>query len=239
MYNFQLHYEPGTSIPVADALSTAPLNCNNDDDHEIINNLTYNPVKEKQMNEMKEASLSKDDDEMNMLMQMIATGWPEHNDNVPLQIRHYFTYYDELTAQDGIVLQGRRLVVPKSLRSKMKAKYLAGHLGINSTLRHVQDLLYWPGMSTDVRNYVEICAVCASTPVKQPPEPVISRDVPERSWQRIGSDIMSFEGRTYVIITDCHSSFCEINKLTDMSADTVIRKLKKNFARHGIPEEQI
>ena len=76
MYNFELHYEPGTSIPVADALSRAPLNCNNDEDHETINNLTYNPVKEKQMNEIKEAS--KDDEEMNMFMQMIITGWPEH-----------------------------------------------------------------------------------------------------------------------------------------------------------------
>ena len=102
MYNFELHYEAGT-IPVADALSRAPLNCNNDEDHETINNLTYNPVKEKQMNEIKEAS--KYDEEMNMLMQMI-TGWPEHKDNVPLQIRHYFTYRDELTAQDGIVLIG-------------------------------------------------------------------------------------------------------------------------------------
>ena len=67
------------------------------------------------MNEIKE--VSNDDEEMNMLMQMIITGWPEHKDNEPLQIRHYFTYRDELTAQDGIVLQGQRLVVPKSLRS--------------------------------------------------------------------------------------------------------------------------
>ena len=107
------------------------------------------------MNEIKEAS--KDDEEMNMLMQMIITGWPEHKDNVPLQIRHHFTYRDELTAQDGIVLRGQRLVVPKSLRSTMKAKCHAGHLGINSTLRRARDLLYWPGMSTDVRNYVEAC----------------------------------------------------------------------------------
>ena len=65
----------------------------------------------------------------------------------------------------------------------MKAKCHAGHLGINSTLRRARDLLYWPGMSTDVCNYVETCGVCASTPVKQPPEPVISRDVPQRPWQ--------------------------------------------------------
>ena len=42
-----------------------------------------------------------------------------------------------------------------------------------------------------------------------------------------------------LITTDCHSSFFEIDQLTDMSAETVIRKLKKNFARPGIPEELV
>ena len=42
---------------------------------------------------------------------------------------------------------------------------------------------------------------------------------------------MSFEGRTYLITTDCHSSFFEIDQLTDMSAETVIRKVKKIFGR--------
>ena len=55
---------------------------------------------------------------------------------------NYFTYRDELTAQNGIVLRGQRLVVPKSLRSMMKAKCHAGHLGIKSTLRRARDLLY-------------------------------------------------------------------------------------------------
>ena len=84
-------------------------------------------------------------------------------------------------------------------------------------------------MSTDVRHYVETCGVL--TPVKQPQEPVISRDIPERQWQRIGTDIMSFERRTYLITTDFHSSFFEIDQLTDKSAETVTRKLKKNSAR--------
>ena len=61
MYNFE-HCEPGTSIPANDALSKAALNCDNDEGHETINNLTYNPVMEKQMNEIKKTS--KDDEEM-------------------------------------------------------------------------------------------------------------------------------------------------------------------------------
>ena len=90
MYNYELHYEPGTSIPVADALTSAPLNHTSDDIHETVNNLTYNPVKDKQIKEIKEAS--KTDEEMIMLMQTITVGWPEHEDDVPPQIRYYFMY---------------------------------------------------------------------------------------------------------------------------------------------------
>ena len=176
------------------------------------------------------------DEEMIKLKEIIMSGWPVQKNDVPLEIRTYFPYRDELTVQDGVVIRGERLVVPKSLRAKMTEKCHAGHLGINASLRRARDALFWPGISADVRNYVETCGVCASMPVKLTPEPVITNDVPDRPWQRVGSDIMSFDSRNYLITTDCHSTFFEIDQLTDISAETVIQKLKKNFARHGIPE---
>ena len=236
-YDYDLVYTPGTAIPVADALSRSPLTKDNDatSEHEIVHNLTFTQVKDKQTQQIKAAS--KDDEEMMLLRRIITEGWPEHKQHIPPQVHQYYSYRDELTVQDGIVLRRQRLVVPKTLRAKLKSKCHAGHLGINSILRRARDTLYWPGMSTEVREYVETCGVCASMPIKQGPEPIISRDVPERPWQRVGSDIMMFDSRQYLITTDSHSSFFEIDHLPDMSSETVIKKLKKIFARHGIPEE--
>ena len=50
----------------------------------------------------------------------------------------------------------------------MKAKCHAGHLGINSTLRRARDLLYWPGMSTDVRNSENTQDTGRPVPVPRP-----------------------------------------------------------------------
>ena len=97
-------------------------------------------------------------------------------------------------------------------------------------------------LARNVNRHMQLCWKLWSLhiyPVKLLPEPIISRDVPERPWQRVGSDIMSFNGRMYLITTDSHSSFFEVDQLTDLSAETVIKKLKKNFARHGIPEELV
>ena len=75
-----------------------------------------------------------------------------------------------------------------------------------------------------------------SMPVKQSFEPIITAEMPERPWQKVGSDIFSLEGRSYLITVDYHSSFFEVDLLSDISAETVIKKLRKNFARHGIPD---
>ena len=42
--------------------------------------------------------------------------------------------------------------------------------------------------------------------------------------------------RNYLICVDYYSSFWEIDLLEDTRSATVIRKLKAQFARHGIPE---
>ena len=91
-------------------------------------------------------------------------------------------------------------------------------------------------MSADLRNYVETYGVCASMPVKQSSEPIITAETPKRPWQKVGLDIVSPGGSSYLVTVDYHSSFFEVDLLPDISAETVIKKLKKNFALHGIPD---
>ncbi len=236
-YDFDLIYAPGTTIPVADALSRAPIHGFEPigAEHETVHNLFLSQMKPKYIQKVKEAS--RNDVELTHLRKAITEGWPQDKNELIPQLRLYFPYRDELTVQDSLILRGQRLIIPNSLRGDMKAKCHAGHLGINSTLRRARDILFWPGLSTDIREYVETCGVCASMPAKQPPEPVISRDVPERPWQRVGADILSYAGHDYLITTDHLSAFFEVDHLPNISAETVIKKLKKNFARHGIPEE--
>ena len=50
---------------------------------------------------------------------------------------------------------------------------------------------------------------------------------------------MSLGSHSYLITTDCHSIFHEIDLRNDLSAETAVTKIKKNFARHGIPEEVV
>ena len=118
----------------------------------------------------------------------------------------------------------------------MKSKLHAGHLGINSCLRRARELVYWPGMSSDIRQYIEACNICSSMADKQSAEPLVVHPVPSRPWEKVGTDLFSIEGRNYLLTVDYYSNFFEIDYLGDnTTSDAVITRLKHHFARFGIP----
>ena len=119
-------------------------------------------------------------------------------------------------------MREERLVIPKELRTSMRSNAMLDILASMQLSRQACDLLYWPGMSADLRNYVETCGGCASMPVKQSSEPVITAETPESPWQKVGSHIFSLDRRSYFVTVDYHSSFFEADLLPDISAETVV-----------------
>ena len=91
-------------------------------------------------------------------------------------------------------------------------------------------------MSADIRAYVESCDTCATYCAKQPEQPLQMHEVPERPWQKVGSDIFTIKGRNYLVTVDYYSQFIELDYLPETNSATVITKLKHHFARHGIPD---
>ena len=60
--------------------------------------------------------------------------------------------------------------------------------------------------------------------------------MPERPWQKVGVDIMTYKQKDYLNTTDYRSNFWEIDYLRNTTSKTVINKLKAHFARYGIPD---
>ena len=163
-------------------------------------------------------------------------GWPTTKKEVPPSITPYFDYRDELTVQGGIILRGERVVIPCSLRLDIKNKLHAGHFGINSCLRRARELVFWPGMSSDIRQTIERCSTCAMYCDRQAAEPLVMNEVPERPYATVACDLFTIQGRDYLVTVDCYSTFIEVDNLTSTTSKAVIAKLKQHFARHGIPD---
>lgn len=231
-YDISLIYKTGSQLVVSDSLSRAPLPETEND--YTCNNLMDTPFKPSRLDEIKASTVL--DPTLNQLKLVILQGWPDLREEVPPSTLPYFPYRDELTVQDGIILRGDRVVIPTSLRRDMLLRVHAGHHGINSCLRRARELIFWPGMSQEIRAYVESCDTCATFSHRQPEQPLKTHEVPARPWQKVGTDIFTLKGRSYLVTVDYFSSFIELDYLLDLNSVTVIHKLKHHFARHGIPE---
>ena len=55
---------------------------------------------------------SNSDPELTALREIIYSGWPEKRKQVPVSLRKYWAYRDELTIENGLVLKGERVIVP-------------------------------------------------------------------------------------------------------------------------------
>ncbi|KAL5021720.1 hypothetical protein ScPMuIL_000875 [Solemya velum] len=148
------------TIPVADALSRAPVSTEGDTESENLKSLKLSPFAPQCLEEIKKKT--SEDCTLSDLKEVILREWSPSRQECPHSVTPYFNYGDELTIQDGIILRGDRVVIPPSMGQEMKEKVHAGHSGINSCLRRAQDLIFWPRMSAEIRQFVEACDVCTS-----------------------------------------------------------------------------
>lgn len=97
------------------------------------------------------------DEGLQQLKHIIKNGWPETKEEVPSEIWGYFNFKEELSIQDGILFKGNRVIVPVALRPNMITQVHSSHLGIASCLNKARDVLFWPGMTAEIKDCVSKC----------------------------------------------------------------------------------
>ena len=157
-FDFEVEYKKGTLLHLADTLSRAYLphgqvKCSKEDvfltvdvrfpiEQEVksVNGLNFVSISPQGLARVQQETET--DGEMVFLKTVIQTGRADTKEEVPLSIQGFFHFRDELFVQDGLVLKGERLVVPKSTREEIKQKLHQSHLGIQGCLRRGGEVLY-------------------------------------------------------------------------------------------------
>lgn len=108
---------------------------------------------------------------------------------------------------DELTLQILTVVIPKNLCADMKARIYFSHLGTESCLRSTHECICWPGMSTEVKQYISGCEICRKL------------DTPSQPYK----SLMSHE----LLTIDCYNNLGKIVRLPDTKGSITILKLKK------------
>ena len=176
VYDVILTYRCGRQMQLADTLSRAylPLTGATPFEMEV---QSANMVQDLPI-----AAARLDDVQGQVLTKVILEGWPEDKTAIPAAAMPYFSVRDEHSVQNGIILRGERVLIPKSLRHDMLRRIHMSHIGMEGYLRRARDCVYWPAMSSEVKDFILKCDNCRSVDNKQQKETLISQDVPDRPW---------------------------------------------------------
>ena len=240
-FDLNLTYKPGKEMYIADALSRAlPRQSKISSTSHFCNDLeTVNFVEDLPISDSTLAKFQVEtakDESLQVLSQVIRAGWPTKTSMVPTSAQPFFKYRDEMTLQNGLIFKGTKIVVPESLHRCMLEETHKSHQGLQACLRRAREVFFWPRMSAQLKDLIDKCSICQSVKPEQASEPLQPHPVPDRPWQRVATDLFTFENRNYLVLVDYYSNFIELDYLADTSSQTVIHKLKMHFARHGVPD---
>ena len=184
-YTFTLIHKPGKEMLLADTLSCAYLEDElasqelSEDLICAVNQVMSNlPVSDAKLEAIRQATAS--DPVMLKLKETLRLGWPANRSQIPNNLRPYWTFREELSEAQGIILKGEKIVIPSVMRKEMLAKIHTSHLGMVKCKQRAKDILFWPGMARDIEELVSSCEICSRYQPSNPKESMISNEVPTR-----------------------------------------------------------
>ena len=238
-YDLTVTFKPGKLMFIADTLSRAYLDETKEDlnPNLSINSILHLPVTEERYREIQLATSQ--DGELQILQEIVQSGWPNRKELVPDNIRHYWSCRDEISCIDGLLFKGLKLIVPTSLRKEMLNIIHSSHLGIVKCKSRAREVLYWPGMSSQIEDLIAKCEICAQHQRMNSKEPLLETETPSRPWSIVSTDLLEFKGSNYLVVVDHYSKWPELALLDNLSSSTTITHLKSLFARYGIPDKLI
>ena len=237
-YSLQVKYKRGKEMFLADTLSRAHIPdvsaCEFSRGLEDVDHTMSLSMSEERLQQVRH--MSTDDPVLQVLRDVIRRGWPETKSEVPECVYPYYDFRDELTVQEQLVFKGPLLVIPAAMRKEMMAVAHGTHIGIEGCVRRARDCMFWPRMTTELKEYISKCDICLRHRPTPGKEPLQQHEFVGRPWSKIGADLCELPGRTLLVVTDYFSSFIEVERVHKSTTSGVTKALKPMFARYGVPD---
>lgn len=112
-----------------------------------------------------------------------------------------------------------------------------GHPGMSMMKRRLRAKVWWPKMDEHVESYVKKCKGCTLVGAPSPPEPISRRTLPSAPWKHLAIDFLGpLPSKHYLfVVVDYYSRYKEVEIMTNTEALATIQRLRRIFARFGIP----
>jgi hypothetical protein len=216
---FTVKWVKGKDNVEADKLSLAPCAKARADDEldesvavakAVISSIQQDPpLRDELLLELKK--FADEDEEYQALQRLVVVGFLSSKDNLGENLAKYWPVRFELSLDmDGFVMRGDRLVMPKGLRKTYLQRLLAMHQGADKMLSRARKSIWWPFLTSDVKNMADSCLPCQEHKVSNPKEGFFHHEQPIFPFQFVHMDLASYEGCHFLICVDQYSWFPHI-----------------------------
>ena len=161
--------------------------------------------------------------------------WPKQ---IPRCLQPFFDRRFELTVEEGCLLWGYRVIVPKCLREKLLQELHKDHPGVIRMKSVAQSFIWWPGLDKEIEHLAKACQSCQAVKQAPPVAPLHPWVWPSKPWQRVHLDFAGpFQGSMFLVCVDAYSKWPEVRVMSTTTATATLDVLREWFAVHGIPEQ--
>ena len=235
-YSLEVKYKEGKKMFVADTLSHAYLPavdvCDFAQSLEDVDHTVSLSLSTECLQQIKHTS--RDDPVLQRLRETIQCGWSQSKSDVLECLHAYYDFHDELIVQDELVFKGDLVIIPVAMRKEMMASVHTTHIGTEGCIRRARDSMFWPCMTTELKEYISKCDVCLTYRASPGKEPLLQHDVTERPWSKVGADLCELHGCTLLVVCDYYSNLVEVESLTKTTTMRVTKALKIMFSQYGV-----
>jgi transposase InsO family protein len=111
------------------------------------------------------------------------------------------------------------------------------HNGVTETYNNLKQTFYWPDMKTKINKMINECETCLQSKYERHPYqiPFSGPLLAKRPFDVIHIDTFSFDNNKFLTIIDLFSKYSQAYFVTDLSAITILNKLRHYFAHHNYP----
>lgn len=237
-YELEVSYLPGKEMFIADTLSRAALKDKVSEDKEmayLVHSIARTlPLTENKRKEFTQAT--KDDINLKTVLGYVKNEWPKSSKNLNSKLKAFHKIKEEISELEGLLFYGDRVIVPELLRSNVLKQIHEGHLGITKCKERAKERLYWPGMSSDITALIMGCEICESVRNMNAKLPLLPHKIPNRPWEKVGTDLLEFRGKDYLVVIDYYSKWVELRSVRGKTANDIKKTFNSIFAYHGFPD---
>ncbi len=233
-YSYDIQYRPSNDHSNADSMSRLPQQTASKDRHVDladvyqVEQMDLLPVT---VDDIKQHTAN--DSTLHKVYNYVLNGFPRASSND--DVKPYLVCAPELSLQEGCIMRGHRVIIPKALRERVLEELHEGHLGIVKMKELARSHIWWPGLDKDIESLAKSCEPCNSAR-NSPPFQYHPWAYPQAPWERVHIDYAGpVDGLYFLIVVDAFSKWLEVIPMRTTTAPATVKVLRDLFARFGLP----